>query len=42
MAAYAKAEADGRVIRDSNEHKLDAVAYADALYADGVRKGWIW
>lgn len=41
VAAYAKAEAESRVARDSNEHKLDATAYAETLYADGVRKGWI-
>lgn len=41
VAAYAKAEAEGWVARDSNEHKLDATAYAEALYADGIRKGWI-
>jgi len=41
VAAYAKAEAAGRVARNSNEHKLDEAAYAEALYADGIRKGWI-
>ncbi|AWN37664.1 hypothetical protein [Methylobacterium radiodurans] len=41
VAAYAKAEAEGRVARISNEHELHATTYAEALYADGVRKGWI-
>lgn len=41
VGAYAKAEAEGRVARGSNKHKLDATAYAEALYADGIRKGWI-
>ena len=40
-AAYAKAENLGQVPRDSNQNNLSAQQYAEELYADGIRKGWI-
>lgn len=41
VAAYAKAGAEDRVARESNDHKLDATAYAEASYDDGVGKAWM-
>jgi len=41
IRAYANAEARGEVRRKSNEHGLDAETYAQALYKDGINKGWI-
>lgn len=40
-AAYAAAEDTGRVARKSNEHSVSSVDYARALWADGIKKGWL-
>jgi hypothetical protein len=40
VAAYAKAERDGLVVRKSDEHDIKPEAYARALYADKKKKGW--
>lgn len=41
VEAYAAAETTGAVQRASNAHKMEPVAYARALLADGLRKGWV-
>jgi hypothetical protein len=41
VSQYAEAERNGEVERKSNDYHLGAEEYARALYADGVRKGWI-
>jgi hypothetical protein len=41
VRAYAAAEERGEIRRSSNRHGLDAEAYARALWADGLRKGWL-
>ena len=41
-ARYAKAEKEGRAPRISNTSKMSAEAYADALWNDGDRKGWLY
>ncbi len=41
VRAYAEAERRGEVRRESNSHKITPLAYAEALYNDGVRKGWL-
>ena len=41
IQAYAEAERRGRVSRNSNTSRLSAEAYARALLADGLRKGWL-
>ncbi len=38
---YARAETKGIVDRKSNKFNLTAETYAQALYKDGIRKGWI-
>ena len=38
---YAEGERQGVVIREQNQHQLTVEAYAQALYKDGIRKGWI-
>jgi hypothetical protein len=40
-SAYAKAEAEGRVPRKSNEHEMDAQHYGERLVDDARRKGWL-
>jgi hypothetical protein len=39
--AYAEAERRREVRRDKNTHGLTAEQYASALFADGIRKGWL-
>jgi hypothetical protein len=39
--AYAAAEERGEVPRESNTYRLAPIEYARALFADGVRKGWL-
>jgi hypothetical protein len=41
VRAYAEAERLGRVKRSSNRHNLTPEEYAQALWRDGQRKGWI-
>lgn len=40
-SAYAKAERDGLVARRRNANDLAPEAYAEALWADGIAKGWL-
>ncbi len=39
--AYAQGEIKGEVGRDNNASGLSAEQYAEALWADGERKGWL-
>ena len=41
VQAYADAERRGEVSRARNKYDLSAEAYARALLADGLRKGWL-
>ena len=41
VAAYASAEARGEVFRTKNKRGMSREDYAEKLYADGIRKGWI-
>ena len=41
VAAYAAAERRGDVMRASNVHDMTPEEYAQALYRDGVKKGWL-
>lgn len=41
VAAYAAAERSGQVPRSKNTHDIGAEAYAQALFNDGIRKGWL-
>jgi hypothetical protein len=41
IRSYADAERRGLVDRNSNEYDLTPESYAQALYKDGMRKGWI-
>lgn len=41
IAAYAEAERQGQVARQSNLHNLEPDVYAKALLADGLRRGWL-
>jgi hypothetical protein len=38
---YAAAEQRGLVTRSRNEHGLTAIQYAEALWRDGEKKGWL-
>ena len=40
-ASYAEAERNGFVKRNRNTHDLDPEIYAEALWADGIKKGWL-
>lgn len=40
-AAYARAERDGIVSRSRNTHDMLPEDYANALWKDGVKKGWL-
>lgn len=40
-AAYATAELDGSVVRSRIDHSISSAAYAEALWRDGDRKGWL-
>lgn len=40
-SAYAKAERNGSVVRDSNDYSIPAESYAKALWRDGISKGWL-
>jgi hypothetical protein len=40
-SAYAQAEQDGTVVRSRNQGKTSALAYAAALWEDGLQKGWL-
>jgi len=41
VAAYAKAEDAGQISRKKNTRQISSHAYAERLFEDGVRKGWI-
>jgi hypothetical protein len=41
VAAYAAAERSGDVKRASNVRGMTPEEYAEALYRDGVKKGWM-
>ena len=41
VRGYAWLEGHGSVERKSNSHSFDALHYAEALYNDGVKKGWL-
>jgi hypothetical protein len=41
VRGYAWLEGHGSVERKSNSHSFDAVHYAEALYNDGEKKGWL-
>ncbi len=41
VRAYANAERRGEVARPKGAARLDADAYARALLAEGLRKGWL-
>lgn len=41
IQAYARAEEEGEVVRKSNVHNVSALDYANNLFHDGKRKGWI-
>lgn len=41
IAAYAKAEREGRVLRLKNKIKYDADRYAAEMWRDGLKKGWL-
>ena len=41
VQAYAQAERNGEVLRKRNEHGLTPEEYAEWLFRDGERKGWI-
>jgi hypothetical protein len=41
VAEYARAEEKGLVLREKNTWNISALAYARALWRDGVRRGWL-
>ncbi len=41
VAAYARAETEGKVVRKQNTRQISSRDFAERLFADGVRKGWI-
>ncbi len=41
IRAYAKAEVDGQVGRRSDRNQTPPIAYAHALWVDGIKKGWL-
>lgn len=41
VQAYAQAERNGEVQRKRNEHGLTPEEYAEWLFRDGERKGWM-
>ncbi|KQP00293.1 hypothetical protein [Methylobacterium sp. Leaf91] len=41
IAAYAKAEREGRVLRLKNTIKYNADQYATEMWRDGIKKGWL-
>lgn len=41
VVAYARAETIGDVTRKRNAHRISSYDYAERLFNDGVRKGWI-
>ena len=41
VAAYAAAERSGDVQRASNVRQMTPEEYAERLYQDGVKKGWL-
>ena len=41
VAAYAAAERRGDAPRVSNVHAIEPEEYAERLYQDGVKKGWL-
>ena len=41
VAAYAAAERSGEVQRASNVREMEPEEYAERLYRDGVKKGWL-
>ena len=41
VRAYAQAERGGEVSRKRNEHGLTPEEYAEWLFRDGERKGWV-
>ena len=41
VQAYAQAERNGEVLRKRNEYGLTPEQYAERLYNDGEKNGWI-
>lgn len=41
IAAYAAAERAGNVRRASNVRGMEPEEYAERLYQDGIKKGWL-
>lgn len=41
VAAYAAAERSGNVKRASNVRGMEPEEYAERLYQDGIKKGWL-
>ena len=41
VAAYARAETNGDVARKKNARRISSHDYAERLFGDGIRKGWI-
>ena len=41
IQTYANGECEGIVERKRNTFKLSPEAYAQALFSDGIRRGWI-
>jgi len=42
VAAYAEAEIAGEVDRKNNARDISQISYAERLFADGIRKRWIY
>lgn len=41
VKAYAEGEKNGEVERKSNVNNLSPETYAEQLYNDGIKKGWL-
>ena len=41
IKAYAWLEEKGHAPRKNNSHNFNAIYYAEALYNDGIKKGWL-
>ena len=41
IKAYAWMEEKGYAPRSSNIHNFSSMYYAEALYSDGIKKGWL-
>jgi hypothetical protein len=38
---YARKEGLGQIVRKSNIHSISALSYAQRLFNDGLKKGWL-